>query len=496
MAMIKYSTTLAPALLILAAEIVHAQDISEETDNDFAANETPTEFVQEGQIVPVAEEGIDEGDDFSVPEEDDEDLLRREFELFKQLMRDGVLDEADSVAKRVVELAIRLKGPQSTEYAKALTNLAIVQFEAEEYDPAQQNFESAIEIIEDIEDRLNAQLINPLTGLGAAQLKGGRPDLATATFLRAVHVTHVNEGPHNLEQVELLESIAETHMQMGDVESAKEVQDTIYALNLREHQIDSIDLVPSLLRRAEWQHQVGLIFDERTTYRRIVRIIEDDEGRDALELVQPLIMLGRSFFYYDTSGAQSYADAHMSSGEIYFRRAARIATEHPDTTWQIVAQATLALGDFYMYSNNPQRAGNAYRDVWDMLSNDDEKLEIRHMQLEGIVPLRQQKLPQYIDKTDVEAGLQSDDPLLQGGVTMGYAVSDRGRATDINLVEAQPAEFTKMASAVLRELRRRIYRPRFQDGDPVESPDQILAHKFFYRQSDLDAARAAAEAEK
>jgi tetratricopeptide (TPR) repeat protein len=169
----------------------------------------PTLFAQEEeQIVPVADEGIEENSDYSVPEATPEDELVANFELFKQLMKDNVFDEADTVAKRVVELALRLKGPQSSEFAKALTNLAIVQFQTEQYTAAQQNFESAIEIIEDNEDRLNVQLVNPLKGLGAAQLESGRPDLASRTFQRAVHVTHVNEGPHNLDQIDLLESIA------------------------------------------------------------------------------------------------------------------------------------------------------------------------------------------------------------------------------------------------------------------------------------------------
>ena len=114
-------------------------------------------------------------------------------------MSERVYDEADTVAKRVVELAIKEKGAQSNEFAKALTNLAIVQHHTRQYEAAQQNFETAIEIIEDNEDRLNAQLVNPLKGLGASQLESGRPDLAKQTFGRAVHVTHVNEGPHNLD---------------------------------------------------------------------------------------------------------------------------------------------------------------------------------------------------------------------------------------------------------------------------------------------------------
>ncbi|MDH3806967.1 MAG: tetratricopeptide repeat protein, partial [Gammaproteobacteria bacterium] len=211
MAMSRIPKTLVFALLSLSAANVHALDVKLNTPPARSEQDIAEEYVELGQVVPVAEEGVDEGaEDYSVPEPGDADALAREFELFKQLLQDGVLDEADTVAKRVVELAIRSRGPQSNEYAKALTNLAIVQHRTEQYDAAQQNFQAAIDIIEDNEDRLNAQLINPLKGLGAAQLESGRPDLAATTFRRAVHVTHVNEGPHNLDQLELLESIAET----------------------------------------------------------------------------------------------------------------------------------------------------------------------------------------------------------------------------------------------------------------------------------------------
>jgi tetratricopeptide (TPR) repeat protein len=475
MAMIKNSRFFSLALILIGAPALYAQD--------------------EEQIVPVAEQGVE--DDYSVPEATPEDELAAEFELFKQLMKENVFDEADTVAKRVVELAIRTSGPQSNEFAKALTNLAIVQFQTEQYDAAQQNFESAIEIIEDNEDRLNAQLVNPLKGLGAAQLESGRPDLATRTFKRAVHVTHVNEGPHNLDQLDLLESIAETHVRMGDLDAAKEAQDTIYAINVRKYQLDTPELVPSLLRRAEWQHKAGFIFDERATYRRAIRIIEQHNGRDSLDLVEPLILLGRSYFYLDASGQVSFHDSRMSSGEIYFRRAARIAEEHPETNWQVVVQAQLALGDYYMYNNNPQRGRQVYLDAWGLLSEQEEGLDVRRTQLEQVVPLKQNKLPLYVSSgEDDEAPDEKENPLLQGSISISYTVSTRGRAANIRMIEAQPPEFEKMISLVQREVRRRIYRPRVEEGEVVETPDLILVHKYFYRQSDLDAARAAIEADR
>lgn len=475
------------ALLYVGASGAYAQDSEPVAEEP---SPPPADFIQKGQIVPVADDDIDDGiDDASVPEASDAELLDAEFRLFKDLMRDNVYDEADTVAKRVVELAISTHGPQSNQFAKALTNLAIVQFHTEQYDASVQNFESAIEIIEDNEDRLNAQLINPLKGLGAAQLENGRPDLASRTFKRAVHVTHVNEGPHNLDQIELLESMAETFVRMGDLDSAKDTQDAIYAINIREHELDSLELVPSLMRRAAWQHRAGFIVDERATYRRTIRIIEDHEGKDSIKLVEPLIMLGRSFFYLDTSGAVSFHDNTMASGEIYFRRAARIAMESPESSWQVVAQTGLALGDYYNYRTYTHRARQTYQEVWELLSETEEGLLVRREQLEQVNELRQDKIPEYVSSDSEKSADDRTDPLLQGRITVRYTVATTGRAAEVELLEAQPPEFERMINTVQREIRRRVFRPRFEDGHAVDTPDNVLVHRFFYRQSDLDEIR-------
>ena len=493
-------------LLILGATAAAQEQTAEPLGFEEEADIPPTGAILRQDQVPVADEGIEEDGsadvgppeanaEQTIPGIDDEELLVTAFELFKQLMDDNVLDEADTVAKRIVEMTIDQHGPQSNEFAKALTNLAIVQFRTEQYDPSVQNFETAISIIETNEDRLNAQLINPLKGLGDAQLAYGRPDLANRTYKRAIHVTHVNEGPHNMDQIDLLESIAETHARMDDMEAAKEVQDQIYALNIRAHEVDSLALVPTLMRRAKWQHRSGYIFDERATYRRAIRIIEEADGKDSLALVEPLILLGRSYFFLDRTGKGSYQESTMSTGEIYFRRAARIATENPDSNWQILAQSYLALGDYYIYGNVPQRAWPVYEETWALLSQDEERLEFRRERLEMVNLLREGQLPLYVNSgsSDTPSEGQQDDPASQGTVSLSYGVTQRGRAVDIKLITAEPPEFEDMLERAVRELRRRIYRPRMVDGKAVGTENLTFEHKFFYRQSDLIAVRQAAE---
>ena len=298
-----YSVALAACFLAITASAQETID-------------APPKAEPDEQLVPVASEPAEEMPGPEAVELTVEQQLAEQFERFKMLLGDGVLDEADSVAKRVVELAIRVAGPRSNDAAKALTNLAIVQHRTKQYDAAQQNFEAAVEIIEENEDRLNAQLVNPLKGLGASQLALGRPDLASQTYGRAIHVTHVNEGPHNIAQVDLLESLAEVNLRLGAVEEARALQDQIYSLNVRHFDGQLVDLVPSLMRRAAWQHRAGFIFDERTTYRRIIKIVEDAAGEDDLQLIEPLTRLGQSYFYADMSGTSSYQPTTVTSGEI------------------------------------------------------------------------------------------------------------------------------------------------------------------------------------
>ena len=444
------------------------------------------------QVVPVADEEIA---DLMVPELTDEELLEREFANYRELLNNNVLDEADASAKRIVEIAIRLKGAKSVETANALVNLGIVQYRSRQFEAAQQNFAASVEIIEENEDRLSLRLVNALKGLGAAQLDNGQPDLANKSYRRAVHITHVNEGPHNLNQLELLDSLAEIHLRLGNWDEAKTISDRIYALNIRRHGDDQLGLVPFLMRRASWQEKAGFVGDAQITYRRTIRIIEKNVDRHDIQLIGPLIGLGhsiaygRSIAYGYVSNAQTGSEAPIVSGEIYFKRALRIANVHPESNWKLVARSTLALGDYYTYSKNYRRSRATYKKAWKLLSEDDSRLQYRQDQLEQAVPIHERSLPQYATTGATRGNSTTANQLLTASITLGYAVTTRGDVSEATIIQADPAEFTDMHHDVLRKVRKRVYRPRHVEGRAVRSPEHVVTHSFLYQQADLDALR-------
>lgn len=470
-----------PALAQTDDEADADADVPAQADDDGAI----TAF---DQTVPVADEdpALQNPPQEEAVDLDDRDLLISEFQRFKALQEAGSYDEALNVAKRVVEMSIVQTGPQSNDTARSLSNLGLVQHLVGNYEAAQQNFQAAIDIIKDNEDKLSSMLINPLKGLGAAQLANGRPDLATETYSQAVHISHVNSGPHNLEQVEILEALAETNLRIGELSAAKNNQDMIYALTLRHYSGESMDLIDPLMRRASWQRRTGFILDERATYRRIIRIIETKYGKDDLRLIEPLMRLGESYFYVDTSESNSFQSTSVTSGELHFKRAERLAEEHPDATWRMLVETKLALGDHYNFRGNPGRARKVYAEVWDLLSEDAERLETRQQVLEQLVALNEDAVTHYVGSATRADRASANSEIREGRIVVTYDVSSRGRVGNLRIIEEEPGQFDDMRRTVVRELRTRIFRPRHVDGHPVDTPNQVFRHTYYYLQDELD----------
>ena len=437
----------------------------------------------------------DEGDDWvEQPSERETQIeeLKRLFALYREALDNRDFLEADTLAKRVVEMSIRINGLDSHDSAKAITNLGIAQHGLGQYDAALRNFLASIEIVERIDDNLSPALINPLRGLAATQASIGRPDMARLSYQRAVHVSHVNEGPHNKDQIEILESMAELHISQGDYDEASDVQQHIYSIQSRKIDPDSMAMIPALEKKAAWQHRLQQYHGERVTWRKIIDIIEDNEGKESLTLIEPLTNLGKSYLFVSPVEFEYQPQVSASSGEGYLRRAVSISEDHPNATWEMTENAMLSLGDYYILSGRPNRAEKTYQETWEFLTEGGEtqQLNARREHLEKVKMLQRVFPPKYYNTLrEDETGDNPPDNFETGTMSFGFTVSAIGRVVDVKVIETQPQEFGEFARVVARHLRRLIYRPRMVEMEMVATPNIIYTHDFYYRPADIPRAR-------
>ena len=487
-------------LLLAGSRFTHAQTAGEASQSDDGSDEieliTPGEPAVDDSGPPVDFRLEDLDRDYVEPaseREQEEQELRRSFELYKAALSASSFGEADTLAKRIVETSIRLYGLESYDSARALTNLGIVQHRGEDYESALLNYQAAIDIIERIGDRLNMELVNPLKGLGAAQLASGRPDLAQKTFGRAVHVSHVNEGPHNLMQIEILDAMTETHLSVGDVDEALDTQEVVYNLQTRRVGRNSDELLAVLQRQANWMHRLQYYTRERLAYRQMIRIIEKTHGKKDIALIGPLTGLGKSYLYTEPYDPEFQTYQPATGGEVYLKRALRIAEDHEESNWEIMRDALLALGDFYTLAAIPNRARRTYIEAWELLSLDEERLPSRRQSLQTTLVLQSITPPKYFNSERTDDGTHAPDSFEKGNIVVGFTVTDYGHTSKIAVIEAQPPGLERMERTVLREVRDLRYRPRIVDGHTVPIEDMTYSHDFFYHPSDLPDNMAESE---
>ncbi len=424
---------------------------------------------------PQAEESAEVSAQATVEASTDDDRYFIEQQNYRRLVSNEEFLEASNSAKRLVVFSIERYGRDSMETAAALSDLGQAQRESGDVLAARENFESAIEIIEDKKDRLSEELISPLTGLGRANLQGNRPDSAADAYERALHVSQVNEGPQNLEQVGLLSELTDAYYQLGDFKQADALQRYTVGLYQRRYPAKDDDrLVPVLYERARWLNRMGQIVKEQAVYQQIIRIVEKADGRSSLNLIPALTALGKSYVY----GIETEAHA---IGERRLRRAISIAKKNDEASNTLKADTLIALADYNLLTGDRTAARRGYVRAWDEFDEESlEDLDARDDRFASPTPLSRQDRGPADFKASVaefEETYGGSDRAI-GHVTVGYDVTISGSTRNLVVIESVPAGY-KDAEA-LAWVRRFKFRPQVVDRTIVETPDQAYRYEFTY----------------
>lgn len=409
------------------------------------------------------------------------------FESFSDALANGAIDEAETTAKKMVENAGKVDADNPSGRSRALHNLAVSQQLGGQYDAAILNYQTAVDIIVTAEGRLSPALVLPLRGLAGAHLDNEQPLKALRSYESALHVSNVNHGPHSLQQQPVLSSILQMHLDAGEANSALDVLDRIYLLNLRNHSRDSEELLPVLLEKAAVYDRLGMLVEERNTWLELTRIIRKTRGEDDIELIEPNLRLARLLIYE----LNKFVLRTGPAAEKHLRRALWLADNNPAVGWELRKKCLLALADYYTLVNLQGQANRYYLRVWELLASDDAYLATRAAELEATVPILQ---PHPYPYANFEYNPDSEkiDPqdYLDGTMTLQFTVTRRGRTQDIRIIEANPEDFVRMERRARNALKNFIYRPRYTAGTAVDTAGVQYRLEYHYRPSEYAASRA------
>ncbi|MEM9171769.1 MAG: tetratricopeptide repeat protein, partial [Pseudomonadota bacterium] len=217
-------------------------------------------------------------------------------DAFRNTFTDGEFERALEHAKSMVTLTSELFGPQSVEVSQSLTNLGLAQAEAGDLEAARLNFESALRIREQAERSLvSPGLINPLRGMASVSVDMAELETALVLYERVIHVSHVTDGPTNLEQVDDMDALSRIHYDLENIREANRIQGKIYRLKQRKLAGNADAYIDALDDYAQWFSDTGNLSEAAFKYRLLERAIVDAHGPDSVRLIPTLIEL--AFIY-------------------------------------------------------------------------------------------------------------------------------------------------------------------------------------------------------
>lgn len=388
------------------------------------------------------------------------------YERFLRLRDEDRIEDAMRAAFRVAELTRNRYGAKSLELATPLINLAVMQSQTGDLPAAEQNYRAAIEIIELREGGLSPRLINPLSGLGHAYNRAGLYEQAVETFERALRLNNIELGFTNFEQFGIQDGLTESYVGLQDYEEASFYQEAQLEIYQRKFGMESPEVAPAMYKLAEWYSRAGDIEQSALTYRSADRILREGEGESSVRRTDALLGLAR---LYERQGNGPAAASTL-------RKGIKVIDSNPEPDLLRRARLRVALGDLYTRESRSGSASEEYAAAWTDLSGagNDDALEVRDDYFELPVRLAGGPFPRMARNTRG----QPPSALRDGYVEIRYSVDGDGRAQNVVVIEADPADV--MDDSLIATYRRSMFRPRVDDGQPVTTDNLLSRHEFRY----------------
>jgi tetratricopeptide (TPR) repeat protein len=381
--------------------------------------------------------------------------------------------------------------------ARSLIDLANLQMATKEYVEAEQALTKSVALIEQVADRYDPALIEPLVLLGDALDAEGEFEKSLDAYGRAIHLTRINEGLHSPSQVDVVYKEAAVLLEMGEPSKANDRQEYAYEVLLRSYGPGNPDLIPGLYRLADWYRRTNNVFAARGMYEHAARVLHRAYGDNDPRLVPALRGVAETYRFErfppieagmhgeseiitggDVSTSTTMPATHtvnrFSDGEEALKRIVHIYQSNPNGDPEDEALAILDLADWYLLFDKWSRAAPLYAHVQELLRDKAGYTP------ERLAPLFGQPNPLYLALPDgpIPPPPNLRGPRTEGYVEVGYTVDDRGLVGDLKTIGSQPEGLLDFK--VRKALRGARFRPRFEGENPVITKNLTYRHTFSY----------------
>lgn len=402
---------------------------------------------------------------------------RRINQRFVELFRERRYAEGEELAQSLLLRAETNYGYDATELLAPLINLATVQRVQGRYSDALFHYERYVAIAERTLGYDALELLNPLHGMARTHIRMGDYEAATEPLARALRITHANSGIYSLEQGATRDILSDLALAEGDLEQANLHQRVQVRAHERRYGPGDLRTVPALYKLGEWYERTRQTGLQRRAYAVADRIIQSASGEDSLERVQALRGQASSFL----------RESRREKAEEFFRRALSIVRAHPIQDILEQARLLIDIGDTQTIFNRQPNARETYREAWELLSADDEALDLRAELLQNpVIPLRSARLPVQVPREMSSASRYESQPRA-GSVVLQLTIDADGSVSAAQVLESDPSGM--IDEIVVALIKGAKFRPQMRDGEPVRAEDVIYRHRFrWYKRRDPEPA--------
>lgn len=361
--------------------------------------------------------------------------------------------------------------------------------------------------ITDLESRHGAYasgLSEQLLGLGAAYQEQGLYKEAIKVFKRAVHLTRINNGLYAEQQIPILQRLISSYISAGEYSEADERQYYLYRVQRRVYQRNTGALSRAMLERADWERQAYYLSVGETSftrllamwelYRSVLRNIAETEGQYSSKLEKPLKGLlqtqyliaeyegeSSSGFEVNTGGGDTSSlaenrftmlrNSNYSQGTAAFTALRDVYVYNDGEGSSKAALSTLELADWQLWYKKRKVAWDTYRSAWGELAALENGEALLAEQFGSPVMLPRSKA--------AHADLEPRGP-VSGYATVSYEVNGQGRVTGLDLLQTQMVseDVEKAPIRLLRRLKSKRFRPRFENGEPVATKEIVEQYAY------------------